>query len=122
MKLKKLKFCLLAVAGVLVLSAIIMVLWNVLIPDIFGLKLINFWQALGLFALSRLLFGRFGGGPRRGFGPGCGKEKGRRMFEKWSKMTAEQRKELICKRRGFESSFDKDPFDIAEDGAPKKEH
>jgi len=36
-------------------------LWNALMPAIFGLPAIGFWQALGLFLLSRLLFGHFGG-------------------------------------------------------------
>lgn len=36
-------------------------LWNSLMPVIFGLPAITIWQALGLFLLSRLLFGRFGG-------------------------------------------------------------
>jgi hypothetical protein len=36
-------------------------LWNWLVPDIFGWRVISFWQALGLLALSRILFGGFGG-------------------------------------------------------------
>jgi hypothetical protein len=36
-------------------------LWNALIPPIFGLPAISFWQALGLLVLSRVLFGRMGG-------------------------------------------------------------
>jgi len=32
-------------------------LWNWLMPDIFGLKVINFWQALGLNLLASILFG-----------------------------------------------------------------
>lgn len=42
-------------------------LWNWLLPPLFGLHTITFWQALGLLALSRILFGGFGmnGGPRR---------------------------------------------------------
>ena len=36
------------------------VLWNLLMPAIFGLPIIGFWQALGLFVLARVLFGRFG--------------------------------------------------------------
>ena len=36
-------------------------LWNLLMPAIFGLRAINFWQALGLLVLSRVLFGRLGG-------------------------------------------------------------
>ena len=35
---------------------ITMLLWNWLVPDIFGLQRINFWQAAGLCILSALLF------------------------------------------------------------------
>jgi hypothetical protein len=35
-------------------------LWNWLMPDIFGLRQITYWQAFGLLLLARLLFGRFG--------------------------------------------------------------
>ncbi|PJZ50326.1 hypothetical protein [Leptospira saintgironsiae] len=31
-------------------------LWNWLLPDIFGIKQISYWQALGLFVLSHILF------------------------------------------------------------------
>ncbi len=36
-------------------------LWNWLLPSIFGLHKITFWQALGILALCRILFGGFGG-------------------------------------------------------------
>ena len=41
-------------------------LWNWLLPDIFGLRRVTFWEALGLLALCRILFGGFGksGGSR----------------------------------------------------------
>src|SRR5260370_41286018 len=41
-------------------------LWNWLLPPIFGLREITFWQALGILALCRILFGGFGchGGTR----------------------------------------------------------
>ncbi|MDR2868479.1 MAG: hypothetical protein LBV46_02935, partial [Bacteroidales bacterium] len=42
-------------------SAVMMLLWNALIPAIFGLVCINFWQALGLLVLGRMLFGGFRG-------------------------------------------------------------
>ncbi|MBK9636122.1 MAG: hypothetical protein IPO64_17030 [Bacteroidetes bacterium] len=38
------------------------VTWNWLIPVIFGLKAITYFQALGLFLLSRILLGSFGFG------------------------------------------------------------
>ena len=49
--------------GVLVLAAVlsalpVMLLWNALIPVIFGLTKITFWQALGLEILCGLLFRR----------------------------------------------------------------
>ena len=40
-------------------SAAVMLLWNWLIPAIFGLSAISFWQALGILILSKLLFGSF---------------------------------------------------------------
>lgn len=37
-------------------------LWNWLLPDIFALRRVTFWEALGLLALCRILFGGFGKG------------------------------------------------------------
>ena len=41
-------------------------LWNWLLPPLFGWREVTFWQALGLLVLCRILFGSFGGrgGPR----------------------------------------------------------
>ncbi|WP_185212524.1 hypothetical protein [Sphingobacterium mizutaii] len=50
------------------LIALLQFLWNKLMPEIFGLKTIDYWQALGLFILSKLLFGRGFGKPGSGFG------------------------------------------------------
>jgi hypothetical protein len=61
------KFLLLSplfVTGFLLLIAlggeIVHRLWNGLLPELFGLPAITFWQALGLLALSRILVGGFG--------------------------------------------------------------
>jgi hypothetical protein len=35
-------------------------LWNWLLPPLFGWRQITFWQALGILALCRILFGGFG--------------------------------------------------------------
>jgi hypothetical protein len=46
----------------------VMLLWNWLMPDIFSLRRIDFWQAWGLVLLSHILFkswGGRGGGSRR---------------------------------------------------------
>ena len=34
----------------------LMLLWNGLVPEIFGLKTISYWDAFGLYLLSNLLF------------------------------------------------------------------
>jgi hypothetical protein len=60
-------------------------LWNSLLPPLFGLHMITFWQALGILLLSRILFGSWG--------PGGGNRRSRRR-EKWEKMTPEERERM----------------------------
>lgn len=50
----------------LLFGVVVQHLWNGLLPDLFGFPLVDFWQAVGLVILSRLLFG--GMGPK-GRGP-----------------------------------------------------
>ena len=45
---------------------LVQALWNWLLPPILHLPAITFWQAVGLLALSRILFGGIG---MRGYGP-----------------------------------------------------
>ncbi|MDR1672195.1 MAG: hypothetical protein LBS09_01835 [Bacteroidales bacterium] len=77
------------------IGAVVMLLWNWLLPDIFGFAAINYWQALGLFVLARILFGGFGHGRRIGAGGNFHKNL---IRDKWMKMTPEERKEFIHKR------------------------
>ena len=37
-----------------------MYLWNWLMPDIFGLTTVNYWQAVGILVMAKILFGGFG--------------------------------------------------------------
>ena len=70
---------------------VVMHLWNWLLPPLFGWRLLTFWQALGLLALCRILFGGLGhggpGGHRRHWRGRCGgwspeeREKFRRAME-----------------------------------------
>lgn len=41
-------------------GVVVLLLWNWLVPSLFGLREITLWEALGLIALSRILFGGFG--------------------------------------------------------------
>ena len=43
-------------------GAIVKLLWNWLMPELFGLPQLDYWKALGLLALTRILFGGFGRG------------------------------------------------------------
>jgi hypothetical protein len=82
-----LKIVLFGAVAVTVVSFVVMSLWNILMPGIFGVRSISFWQALGLLVLSKILFGGFrsyGGGPRWR----------RRMMERWEQMTPEEREKF----------------------------
>jgi hypothetical protein len=54
-----------AIGAFALISYIVMSLWNNLLPDIFHIGTITFWQAAGLLVLSKILFG-FGGRGGRG--------------------------------------------------------
>src|ERR1700752_285870 len=58
-----LKFALFAVVFLAVFTFMVMSLWNWLMPAVFGWHPINFWQALGLLILSKILFSGFRGAP-----------------------------------------------------------
>lgn len=49
----------------LLFGYVVMLLWNWLMPAIFGLGIITFWQAVGIMILAKLFFGGFGGGGGR---------------------------------------------------------
>jgi hypothetical protein len=66
----KLLYLLFFVAVIVCLSGVVMFLWNIILPQLSHLAKINYWQALGLTVLSRILFGRLS------FGGPFGKDKG----------------------------------------------
>jgi hypothetical protein len=45
---------------VLAFGYVVLLLWNWLMPDIFGLRTVTYLQAIGLLLLVRVLFGRMG--------------------------------------------------------------
>jgi len=72
---------------------IVLLLWNWLGPALFGWHRITFWQAVGLLALCRILFGGVSG---RGFRPN--------HRPRWERMSPEEREKLrerIFTRCGF---------------------
>ncbi len=101
MKPKRYFFLLLIPAFLAVLGGVVMVLWNAVLPDVFGWRRVTYGQALGLLVLCRILFGGFHFGPRR-FGPPFGGPPPH-VREKWMRMSEEERaqfKEAWRKRFG----------------------
>ena|ERR1700693_3306020 len=70
-------------------------LWNWLMPSLFGLRSITFWQAVGLMALSWILFGGWRGFHGR---PGLGYRRHwqwrHRMRQRWEQMSPEEREKF----------------------------
>ena len=64
-------------------------LWNWLMPLLFHLPEITFWQTIGLMVLSRLILGGFGGHHRSRHGHFRSQ-----MHEKWETMTPEEREKF----------------------------
>jgi len=68
---------------------IVMFLWNAILPDVTGVKPLNFWQAGGLLLLAKILFGGFGR-----FRGGKKHWKRRKHWKnKWMQMSDEERRE-----------------------------
>jgi hypothetical protein len=74
-------------AAVFVFGSVVMLLWNAILPGLFGVGTINFWQALGILVLSKILFGGFGG--HRGHG-----RWGRHHNERWMHLGPEERERM----------------------------
>lgn len=111
---KLILFAPLAIVGILLFVAIgggiVQLLWNWLLPPLFGWREITFWQALGLLALCRILFGGFGGhgsgrsGIRRRMEQRIGERMEERMDERCSQMSPEERerfRQRMRERFGF---------------------
>lgn len=89
-----LKVIVIATVAVSLFSLVVMLLWNWLVPVLFGGPAITFWQALGLLVLSKILFSGFGPKGRHG-GHGAGKPFWRERFEKkWQNMSPEERQKF----------------------------
>ncbi len=87
-----LKFLALFIVAIVLFGGVVMALWNAILPAVLGVKAITFLQALGILALSKILFGGFG--RRGGWQGGRGHQWRNNMKEKWSKMTPEEREKF----------------------------
>jgi hypothetical protein len=94
----------------LVFGWLVMILWNWLMPEIFHLGVITYWQAFGIVILAKLFFGGIAGGHRGGRrlgrhgGPwdehwGPGRDRWRWYGEFWKDEGRESFARYVQKRR-----------------------
>ncbi|MGS2764328.1 hypothetical protein [Sinomicrobium sp. M5D2P9] len=77
---------------------VVMQLWNWLMPYVFGITTLTFWQTLGVLLLCKLLFLGNGWNYRRGkYGPP------RNAKRRWKSGFSEKWKEKICNRQENEN-------------------
>jgi len=88
------KFALFVAVAATIFSLVVWGLWNWLMPAVFGLHAISFWQALGLLVLSKILFSGFRGRPG---GPPHWRA---RFAERWDQMSPEERGKFRAGMRG----------------------
>jgi hypothetical protein len=84
--LKGLGIAVFAVAFLVLVGAVVMWLWNALVPALFHGPLLSYWQAVGLLVLTRILVGGL-----RGHRGGHGHWARHRLRERWEQMTPEER-------------------------------
>lgn len=79
---------LMGILAVVVFGGIVMLLWNNVLAEVVSVSTVNFWQALGILVLAKILFGGFGGGSH------YKRRWKNRMSEKWNTMTPEEREKF----------------------------
>ena len=72
-----------------IVSFVVMLLWNNIVVTLFGLKMISYFQSMGLLVLVRIMTGNFG--PRGFGGPGSMMHRKGFMQERWKNMTEEEK-------------------------------
>lgn len=77
---------LLGIGGLFAFSALVMWLWNAILPDLINVGTLTLWKAMGLLVLSKILFSGFGGGK--------GKWGRRYQQEHWANMSAEEKEKF----------------------------
>jgi hypothetical protein len=88
-----------AIAGLVLLcfvgGEVVKLLWNWLLPPLFGWRELTFWQAFGILALCRILFGGFRAHGHSGSHSPIRHRMADRMAdrvaERWDKMSPEER-------------------------------
>jgi len=83
---------------------LVMSLWNWLMPMLFGLPRITFWQAWGVLLLSRILFGSLHGSRHD-------RRWRARLIDRWEQMTPEEREKFRERLRHRWGSYEEAPME-----------
>lgn len=101
------EFPFIIIAVALLAGLVVMFLWNAILPQAVHASTINYWQALGLLVLCRILFGSFRG-RHRDRRPDMFRGGGSPWRQKWMNMNDEERAKFReewkkrCRRPGEE--------------------
>jgi hypothetical protein len=85
-------------------GACVMSLWNTLMPDIFGLPHLNYWQATGIMLLARILFGPIAFAGSR-FLLGGRDFPHNTLRKRWMSMTEDERKAFAATFHDYHDRF-----------------
>ena len=97
------------------LSAVVMLLWNAIIPTVIGWTIISYWQALGLLVLCRILFGGFKRPMGHPFMNGMSANEHKQFHEKLRSMSKDERRNFIRQRMMGGFCFDNESAEKAEE-------
>ena len=122
-----------AVGFGLLFGWIIVWLWNWLMPMIFGLPTITFWQGVGIFILAKILFGGFSSHSdsssksdkkkHKGNGNHCfdwDSDKGMGKFSRWEHYDEWWKAEGKDAFQKYAAAADEDPDEPAPEDEPKQ--
>jgi len=86
----------------LVFGYVFMLLWNALLPELFTVHPVTYWQSVGLLLLARILTGGLGHGRGRRWHPGRHKGMGAwKEYDAWWKEVGEKSfSSYACKDKG----------------------
>jgi hypothetical protein len=107
--LKCIGFAALTVLGIFAFGYVFMLLWNGLMPGLFGAHVITFWQGVGLLVLGKMLFGGFRsrwggrcGHCGHGYGGGYWKNRWERKMMNMSPEEREKFKQRMKQKCGYD--------------------
>jgi hypothetical protein len=95
------------IVAIILATAAVMYLWNLVLVPVIGVGIVSYWQAMGILALSRILFGSKSKGRCHGHGHRCGNrsEYKKRWKEKYENLSEDEKDKM----KGFFGNFKDEP-------------